>query len=350
MSAANNLEIVPFGKYKGKPIEILLADGAYIEWLKLQPDIVKFLMSRHRDLYDVILGVRIGEADCTPAHNALQMRFLDEGFCDAYISVFEGRLPGNNLVRFAEEPKAIFETRGFDVLLTPVYHRYSIAAEVKPQLGDDFPAVLRQVDRQRKYNKPANGHIIFCTVLVDRFNATQDFQSVYRYFLNSNIMLIPLFDVEGRSLDHLVAVVRHVPAELVLGTGAEDRVVHAVVTNEAATVLACLPLDESSLVPHRDEQKLVEHLSPDGVEPTTLHGALNVGGVGSARLWAEGLEKLDERQTEVGLPNVLEPLSGETFIVWLVEGNQIRLVLFDKSGGLRHWYLSCGFHFTTASF
>jgi hypothetical protein len=32
----NNTEIVPFGKYKDQPVEIMLADQNYLEWITLE--------------------------------------------------------------------------------------------------------------------------------------------------------------------------------------------------------------------------------------------------------------------------------------------------------------------------
>jgi hypothetical protein len=69
--------VVPFGKYKSQPYEVLLTDASYAMYLlssmyaKLQsqhPMLLAFLVSRY------------GLPDCTPEHNRLQNRFLDDSF------------------------------------------------------------------------------------------------------------------------------------------------------------------------------------------------------------------------------------------------------------------------------
>lgn len=69
--------VVPLGKYKSQPYEILLTDADYAIWMlnsmhaKLQhhyPELLAFLIGR------------FGIPDSTPAHNKLQNRFLDDTF------------------------------------------------------------------------------------------------------------------------------------------------------------------------------------------------------------------------------------------------------------------------------
>lgn len=70
-------KVIPFGKYKDQPYEVLLADSSYALWLmgsmfaKLQanyPALLAFLISRY------------GVPDRTPDHNRLQNRFLEPVF------------------------------------------------------------------------------------------------------------------------------------------------------------------------------------------------------------------------------------------------------------------------------
>lgn len=69
--------LVPFGKYKNQPFEVLLTDAGYAMWLlssahdkmeKQFPALLAFLIGRY------------GNPENTPAHNRLQNRFLDENF------------------------------------------------------------------------------------------------------------------------------------------------------------------------------------------------------------------------------------------------------------------------------
>ena len=68
--------LVPFGKYKGQPVELLAADRDYCDWLVAQP----WFTQRYRDVYNIVLNYGAEPQD-TPDHNALQARFLDDEFC-----------------------------------------------------------------------------------------------------------------------------------------------------------------------------------------------------------------------------------------------------------------------------
>jgi hypothetical protein len=75
--------ILTFGKHKGKPVEFLLNDPNYCEWL-LSTD---WFQSKHPLIYQVIIN-NFGEPNDTPEHNALQARFLDDSFCLAFASLY----------------------------------------------------------------------------------------------------------------------------------------------------------------------------------------------------------------------------------------------------------------------
>ena len=69
--------LVPFGKFKNQPYEVLLTDADYALWLlssmraKLErsaPGLLAFLLSRY------------GSTENTPVHNRLQNRFLNDEF------------------------------------------------------------------------------------------------------------------------------------------------------------------------------------------------------------------------------------------------------------------------------
>lgn len=75
---ANGPEIVPFGKYKGQPVEVLTADTDYCEWLTGQP----WFRERFRDVYNVVINYG-GEPQDSPEHNQMQAKFLDEAWCVA---------------------------------------------------------------------------------------------------------------------------------------------------------------------------------------------------------------------------------------------------------------------------
>jgi hypothetical protein len=68
-------EMIPFGKHKGKPVEAILDDRKYMDWLLAQ----SWFKENHLNLYTVIINNGQEPTD-TPEHNAMQIRFLDEEF------------------------------------------------------------------------------------------------------------------------------------------------------------------------------------------------------------------------------------------------------------------------------
>jgi uncharacterized protein (DUF3820 family) len=79
--------IVPFGKYKGRLLEEVLADDpAYIEWLTGQD----WFRTKFTVLHQVIIN-RGAEPEETPEHNAMQVKFLDDEFCLRFLRRLEPR-------------------------------------------------------------------------------------------------------------------------------------------------------------------------------------------------------------------------------------------------------------------
>jgi hypothetical protein len=129
---ADKDNIIPIGKYKGQPVEVLQGDPAYAEWLKAQP----WLREKYAGIFQIIVN-NFQEPAETPEHNRLQARFLDPAFRRA---LFRLLYPD---VEF-RQPRFEFERGGWDVLVD------RLAIEIKPSLADDFPAVLRQMKAQLK--------------------------------------------------------------------------------------------------------------------------------------------------------------------------------------------------------
>lgn len=69
-------EIVPFGKYKGQPAEVLIADEDYRDWLTSQP----WFRERYAVLYQTVINYG-GEPQDSPEHNEMQVSFLDDQRC-----------------------------------------------------------------------------------------------------------------------------------------------------------------------------------------------------------------------------------------------------------------------------
>lgn len=73
-------EIVPFGKYKGQPIDALAQDKEYCEWLRGQD----WFRTRYTSIHTLIIN-NFGAPAETPEHNALQAMFLCEEWAKYFI-------------------------------------------------------------------------------------------------------------------------------------------------------------------------------------------------------------------------------------------------------------------------
>lgn len=80
-------EMVPFGKYKGQPVEALAADREYCEWLLSQP----WFASRYGNVYNILISYG-GEPQDSPEHNEMQARFLEDNWCLQLAAVLEPSL------------------------------------------------------------------------------------------------------------------------------------------------------------------------------------------------------------------------------------------------------------------
>lgn len=68
--------IIPIGKYKGQPVEVLAADPSYREWLTSQD----WFRERYVNLYQTIINYG-GAPQDSPEHNQMQAMFLDDEYC-----------------------------------------------------------------------------------------------------------------------------------------------------------------------------------------------------------------------------------------------------------------------------
>lgn len=136
---APGTDVVPFGKYKGEPVERLVADTDYCEWLASQT----WFRERYARIYQLVVNYGAEPQD-SPEHNEMQARFLDDKWCRALVIVLnpdfresldataaERKARGNERVGAAlaqgraeiveQTPTRIgdtlFESRGWDVVL-----------------------------------------------------------------------------------------------------------------------------------------------------------------------------------------------------------------------------------------
>ena len=187
MSDSN--KIVPFGKYRGRPlVEVIETDPAYLQWLTGQDWFREKFVTLHQTIIN-----RGAEAEETPDHNALQVLFLDDDFCLRFCRAHDSSFDAQAMVRMVERleyahsdhywcfnydgDRAVlreliakpvttvkmnvyreFEVRGVDVNLkvcfsSPdhpddiIFGKNEYKIEIKPTVGDDYPAVLRQMKR-----------------------------------------------------------------------------------------------------------------------------------------------------------------------------------------------------------
>jgi hypothetical protein len=69
-------QLIPFGQYRGQPVEVLRNHPSYLDWLMGQD----WFRERYRSFYQIIVN-NFAEPSETPEHNRLQTRFLADGFC-----------------------------------------------------------------------------------------------------------------------------------------------------------------------------------------------------------------------------------------------------------------------------
>lgn len=81
--------LVPFGKFRGQPYEVLLQEAPYALWL--MNAMAEKLRTQHPELLAFLVS-RYGMSDRTPEHNKLQNRFLDETFALRFAFVANPRV------------------------------------------------------------------------------------------------------------------------------------------------------------------------------------------------------------------------------------------------------------------
>ena len=158
--------IVPFGKYRGQPLEVLQSDQGYCEWLAAQP----WFREKYQSLHLTIINAA-PEPQNTPEHNQMQARLLDD---DLVLHLTSFAHQGDRKFSTGRPivTNRLFEDRGWDCtvelnwqfgesdaskLTGALGYGPFIAGwtgkflfECKPQIGDDYPAVVRQVDSRFK--------------------------------------------------------------------------------------------------------------------------------------------------------------------------------------------------------
>jgi len=178
---AQPLPIVPFGKYKGQPITNLLNDTKTLDWYKQNG-----ILQKYPIIYNICVNQTIttnNPHSKTPEHNRLQNMFLQDENVEILLKkVFDinsksGRIIHDGEIKF----EGIFNwdliVKGYkwflcdcwdddtkDSCYCEIYKKYverykipkdeedlkldELYCEIKPCLGDDYPAVLRKMNTQ----------------------------------------------------------------------------------------------------------------------------------------------------------------------------------------------------------
>ena len=260
--------LIPFGKYKDQPVEVLAQDRQYVELLTAQP----WFRDKFAGLYTVIIN-NFQEASETPEHNALQVLFLEDEWCARFFgvlkqdwqpdlvtalrknveaerqSVIKGTHERYNKTLRQECERALeryagsiewgikfwraFEEEGVDVRLScsictrsklPEYQDsysytashvsegsvwaecwvlsdlrlHEIKVEIKPAVGDDYPAVLRQM-RGNKSN------VLFTERYIGTGASEEQFVETFK---TSGIRVVFRHEVEAAHLPALTGTLR----------------------------------------------------------------------------------------------------------------------------------------------
>ena len=176
-------EIVPFGKYRGKPVEALAQDRQYVDWLTAQP----WFREKFGNMYTLIVN-NFQEPTETPEHNKLQVLFLNAAFRARFLSYTFGT-PAEL------DSKMEFEVAGFDV------HVWGSGSgdchvEIKPTIGDDYPAVLRQMKTAERASEGTR-HLVYRAVLflVEYIGVGATCEQFIDVFENEGIRVVFLDDL-----------------------------------------------------------------------------------------------------------------------------------------------------------
>jgi hypothetical protein len=88
--SSQDQSVVPFGKYRGQPVDVMLADRGYLEWIMAQPGIMTMIQGKYPALLNIIT-VGAPTTDDTPEHNKLQAMFLNREFQYAFVETVLGK-------------------------------------------------------------------------------------------------------------------------------------------------------------------------------------------------------------------------------------------------------------------
>ncbi len=91
-------EVIPFGKYKNQPLEVLSQDPQYMEWLTQQD----WFKSRYQNIYTLVVN-NFGTPQDTPEHNKLVSLFLNDDFLHKIANRFDYTFCIDKSIKYYED-------------------------------------------------------------------------------------------------------------------------------------------------------------------------------------------------------------------------------------------------------
>lgn len=181
-----DMSVVPIGKYKGEPIERLLADQGYSEWLLAQA----WFLERYAELAQILRTGRMAEPQDTPEHNAMIATLIDQRDSAEWLfaEIFRD-WPA--LDWFDADFRQVVEPKGGDLELEML--RNTILIEAKPLIGDDYPSVIRQV----KAGAAGQATPVVIAGKVETTNLTHSQIARQFYLAGVKLVLLDDFQKEG---------------------------------------------------------------------------------------------------------------------------------------------------------
>lgn len=131
--------IVPIGKYRGKPLEVMIADTSYVEWILAQA----WFVDKYAEMAKLLRMGRLDAPQDTPEHNAMIARLIDQR---AAMEALARKLYGashdfDRMITLSGFGQVI-EPKGGDLLISC---GIKFLVEAKPSMGDDYPTVIRKL-------------------------------------------------------------------------------------------------------------------------------------------------------------------------------------------------------------
>lgn len=189
------MEIIPFGKYKGQPVEVLTADPQYAQWMISQGDFI----NRFPNIKAFIIN-NFQEPSETPEHNKFQAMFTDNEYVDNFMCYCEVNNITDPSALFDGDYYVSYEKYSFDVVLQ--YGRNEpdrFLIEIKPSLGDDYPSVLRQIESKKNHTVYRDGRPYTAALhgrrilLIDEYTGVgATLEQIKNIFIKSGIHIVIL--------------------------------------------------------------------------------------------------------------------------------------------------------------